>query len=111
MGASALANLNQPVSIVGADDGATGPFVAHLKHLLTILVRQVALLVIIPVVDRVCMLLLMRAHLRWILVVLVGDEALSCIHVVDTRWWQMILMLVLAGTAAVRERVRSGFNS
>ena len=51
MRASALANIDQPVSAVGADYRATGPFVAHLKHLLTILVRQVALLVIIPVID------------------------------------------------------------
>ena len=58
--------------------------------------------------------LMLRAHLRWIIVVLVGNEALSCIHVVDTRRRQMIhliLMLVLAGTAAVRERVRPSFNS
>ena len=54
------------------------------------------------------LLVMLRAHLGRILVVLVGYETLSCVHVVDSRWWQMvhiILMLELAGTAAVREGV------
>ena len=116
MRALTSANINEPVSIVSTDNGATSPFVAHLKHLLTILVWQVLLLVIIPVIDWVWMLLLvmLRAQLGRILVVLVGYEALSCVHVVDSSWWQMvhiILMLVLAGTAAVREGVCTGFDA
>ena len=60
------------------------------------------------------LLVMLRAQLRRILVVLVGYEALSCVHVVDRRRWQMvhiILMLVLAGTAAVREGVCTGFDA
>ena len=52
------------------------------------------------------LLVMLRAHLGWLLVVLVGNEALSSTKMVNSRWWQMvhiILMLVLA--AAISQGV------